>query len=420
MFSKKAVLVFGLFSCLSFVCAANKIPEPWVVEVSNIQETTLPILPIEKNLAIIPIEIDGNKNLRFLFSTSGYETILVANKRTKNISWQSINYISAIGLIPRVDKFLKFVITKGKTLNIGGVSFTNVNLFRVHVNEFIKKEVVKNYPIDGFIGNILLSGFIIDVDRKNNVFTLHPKNTDLTPLLKQHDNVITVPLIIDNGVMFTKLQLQLNEGDTPQPYLFKIDSSDSAGLILPATFDNLSVEKETHKVYNRSESSKIQSIIYRTVNKISFDDSSIDNVNASFFKFKDEYIKDNSNQLREYGIFGAAFLAKFRNIYDLANNVLYLIPDETSFESFISNGFLPFTVMFIGDNFSEILVSGVDTSFEKNLKVGDKILSINKQSAKELSETGLTQILAGKKEGDLIEVCKVYKKDQKCFMTALY
>ncbi|GAB2188816.1 hypothetical protein MAH1_04230 [Sessilibacter sp. MAH1] len=338
--------------CLIFSgCAAQK-TEHWKVEVNNGIETEVPINSVEPNVmfvpfqigelskrnfllsrpsddsVFIPVQIDKGQVINFLFSTSSHDTVLLGNKRTRGASWQSIGGGFSPELIPGFEQYDRFIATKGKTLNIGDATFDNVNLFRVNEDEFLTKKLAPNFSVDGYIGGLLLSSYIVDVDRKNDKFRLRPKDTDLKAELSQYENVVTLPVRRNNGKIFTKLPVQINENDAPVPMLLSIESAIPTGILFPNSFDKKIIKGSQYEIFDaKYPTDKVEGIVLRKITQISTNAYDFKDINALYLSFNDDSLQTTSS-IRNYGILGAEFLARSRNIYDLDHNVMYLIPYE--------------------------------------------------------------------------------------------
>ncbi len=266
---------------------------------------------LKENLILIKVQVNGSRELNFLFDTGAGVTVL--NSSTAKTLQLKIGGESVIGTSGNSVKALTAidnVITMGE-VQIPGI---DLEVFSIdHLSEYLKM------PLDGIIGFDLLRNFITQVDIDNQVILLYNHDKEL----RLDDSWKTVEIIPARNNRFAIVASFLTNDNKYINLPLMVDSGYGSDMALfpNATRRNLAFKRRTRQVQGMSADSTITTNKGLRVKSMALADERFKNL-WTVVMIDPVSVKAFSKE-ETFGLLGQGILLSFEIIYDLPNETAY-------------------------------------------------------------------------------------------------
>ncbi len=351
----------------------NKLLVLIMISLSTYVHAQVATIPFEENeLVFIKVKVnDVKESLHFVFDT-GASTAVLDSNIAKKLGIQSNYSQSTRG----ANGSEVYEIATNQTLSIENIKFQNINLVLVDLKELSQRSGTR---LDGIIGYDVLRKFITQFNFKTKTISLHQTNQGIEDLNT-----------------YSQLPLQFKGGPIPQVDVSFVlnDGSKEKGSFLFDSGANLTIAFNTPFAKRKKLKSKAGKTITakaRGLTKISsFTKGSAQKLSVKNFNFFDLPIdisetKTGVSGSSAYdGILGAKIINRFDMVLDYQNKIWYFKPNATFKDSFD----FPLSGLSIKLVGQKVMVSHVienSEAFEKGIREGDELLSVNNYDGKELN-----------------------------------
>jgi hypothetical protein len=333
----------------------------------NAQIAEIPF-ELKNDLILLKVKInnDSQHNI-FVFDTGATSDLLDSDTALK--LGLKANYkqdVSGAGGTKSYDVILNQKLTLQNKIKIDSTHLVIEDLTRL-------KDVMER-DFDGIIGYSLLKKYITKIDYENKKMLFYDKIKDVDTI-----GYRTIPFKFENGIPIPQFDIgiTLTNGES---YADKILFDSGAGLTLLIN----TPYNENHKLNEKAEKSLIKK--YQNLHGESISESiAIQSMYIGGFKLNEMVVgiahdKDGVSSYKNYlGILGAEVISRFNLILDYSTSTLFIKPNSAFSKSFT----FPVGGIKLKQIDGNVIIDKVEetsSAFEKGIREGDKLFSINKDS----------------------------------------
>lgn len=361
-------------------------------------------IPFEEysNLIVITIVVNGFLPLKFVLDT-GAESVILTQKIYGDLL--RLSYVRDITVRGAgiVDSLQAYVATN-VSMSLGGeIKGEGLNIL-VLKEDYIRLSETLGEEVNGIIGYDIFSRFVVEINYDDNMITLY-RPEDYKP--KRY--VRGIPITIVNTKPYVDALVVQNE--KVDSVRLMVDSGASHAILLDV--DNTEhIELPANLLYTRvgqGLGGEIPGFLGR-LSAFSLDNYYFKNILASIPA--DGAYASAIKRGSRHGTMGGDVLCRFAVTFDYHDQMLYLQKGKEygdPFEFDMSG----MSIAAVGEQLDSIVIDRVlhgTPAFYAGLKVGDKILSINKMS---LDNTKFSEIVALLKKKDKLKIRMTILRDGK-------
>lgn len=379
------------FTCVSFIQMANS---QRLVDIKKSVE-----IPFEyiNNFIILNVTINEKLPLRFIFDTGAEYTILTKSEYTA---------VSGI-VLQREFKIYGADLTTEIIAYLGrNVSFQISRLFvpsadiLVFKDDYFQFEELTGVEVDGIIGANIFSQFVLGINYKKKVITLHNVSNFKPPTEKY----TTVPIEVKRNKPYLTVKTKINNLEQEIDLKLLLDTGASLSLLLYTdTHESISFPPTVIKGNIGMGLGGIMEGYLGRIQELGISEHRLNNVITSFQDIH-EFL-DTSFLHGRNGIIGNLVLDRFNIIIDYSKQKLYLQPSK-KFKKAFEYDKSGLTLIATGKDLRTIVVNGViakSPAGEAGIKKGDIIRKVNWIPSGYITIKDLIRILQ-KKEGKKIKI----------------
>lgn len=355
-------------------------------------------IPFELKNGMILLDVNINDNTEvstFIFDTGATSDLVdstIANKLGLKSNYKQP--VAGAGGTKFYDIVLSQKLTLQNKIEIDGTHLVLTDLTK------LKDRLERNF--DGIIGYSLLKKYITKIDYENQKILLYNKIENIDT-----KGYKSINFKFENGIPIPQfdISITLRNGET---YTDKIlfDSGASLTLLINTPYNEkhkLS-EKTGKSLISKSENLHGESISERIA---------IQSINIGGYELNDMVIaiahdKNGVSSYENYlGILGAKIISRFNIVLDYSTSKLYLKPNNIynkPFEFPLSG----IKLKKVEDNIIIYRIEKTSTAYKKGIRKGDKLISVNKDSSRNI--TAYKELL--KREGDKIYLTIINSKGE--------
>ncbi len=381
------IIFWILFTILCAGCLPRRMPPQQFLGFNFIENTPKITLPfkIVNNLIIIPLFINNSDTLRFILDT-GVKVALITEMQTHeafDVKDAKPQKIKGLGNGDELDALL-----------VVDNSFRMPSLYGQHHDLLILLEDIfflstrLNMNVNGLVGYDIFKNFPVEIDYDTRKLILHnPQRTLRTRGFQEYD------MSIDGGKPYINAQIEIEKGksvpvklliDTGASHSLSLEINEKKGIFLP--------KKTIYAYLGKGLSGDLEGKIGR-IGKIQIGKYAFENVPVSY--------PDTASMGGFYGIsgrngsLGSNIVKRFRVIFDYPKGKIYLKPNRDFKKPFYPNlAGLEFNSPIPGLKY--YVISQVTPNMpaaKAGLKVGDELLNLNGQMAKEYEINDINELL---------------------------
>jgi len=370
----------------------------------------------ESNLIIVPLQINGKGPYNFILD-SGSESSMIFDK------WLIDSTYFDTGLtVPIYDNegevITDLLVARGLSISLPGLIGNNQSMlvfqeYNLDIRNALGVEAV------GILGSELFNRFVVEVDYKHLLVTLHePEQFNRPKRFKQ------VPIEIRGSRPFLNVTIDQKNARSTNATLL-IDTGASSALFLDAqNNDDIVVpDKNINHTVGNGITGTIKGKVGR-IKRIKINKYTFKKVVTSF---PENWINQNKvilgqEQGSRYGTIGSETLSRLHVYYDYLNKQLFIKPSGTYRKKFEFNT-IGFRIVSLGESFDEVYISEIiagSPAEKMGFNVGDQILVINNKPVSAYSFSEINGVLRAKprtksvliikRNGELLEKVVKHKK----------
>ncbi|NND79468.1 MAG: PDZ domain-containing protein [Maribacter sp.] len=331
-------------------------------------------IPFELKNGIILLKVNINDNTEartFVFDTGATSDLL--DSTTANTLGLKANYkenASGAGGTKSYEVILNQKLTLQNIIEIDSTHLVLTDLTK------IKDKLERDF--DGIIGYSLLKRYIAKIDYESQKILLYDKIENVDTI-----GYATIPFEFTNGIPIPQfdISITLNNGESFTDRIL-FDSGASLTLFINTPYN------EKNKLSQKAGKSLISEFENLHDKSIS-EDIAIKSMNIGGFNLSEMVIsiandKYGVSSYKDYlGILGGKVISRFNLILDYSSSLLYLKPNNKFGESFE----FPLSGIRLKKLDSGIIIDKIgktSSAYEKGIRKGDKLISINKDSSGDL------------------------------------
>lgn len=351
----------------------------------NAQIATIPF-ELKDGLIFLKVNINDNTEASTFIFDTGATTDLLDSTTANKLGLKSNHKQDASGAGGK--KSYNFILNQKLTLQ-NKIEIDSTHLLLTDLTKLNDRLEGK---FDGIIGYSLLKKYITKIDYENQKILLYNKIDNIDT-----KGYKTINFKFENGIPIPQfdISITLRNGER---YTGKILFDTGAGLTLlintPYNEENKLSEKAGKSLVSKSENLHGESIS---------EDIAIKSMNLGGYQLNEMVVSiaNDKNGVSSYenylGILGAKVISKFNIVLDYSTSTLYLKPNNTynkPFEFPLSG----IKLKKVEDNIIIDRIEKTSTAYKKGIRKGDKLISVNKDSSRNIK--AYRELL--KKEGDKI------------------
>jgi hypothetical protein len=349
--------------------------------------------PIEiyNNLVVVPMILNNQLPLKFILDTGVRTSILTEKAYSDILNLQYSRKYTIAG--PGGEKLVDAYVTNNVSLDMPGVQGRG-HAMLVLDQDYLELRNYLGTDVHGIMGYELFSRFIIEVDYERKTLTLM-----LPQRFKEKRRFQWMPIHIEDTKPYITVSLEMNDTTTLSAKLL-IDSGASHGLFLE-TSSNPKIrvpEKNVTSIVGRGLGGVITGQIGK-INSLKLGKYKISNVLTSFpdpNAYMDT-LKTNRSIFRN-GSIGGEILSRFTVIYNFPGERVYFKKNSQYKKDFYYS-LSGLTIRAKGARLKNFEITNIrpnSTSEQADVKVGDRIISVNGISASDLDLNTINGFLNSK------------------------
>lgn len=349
--------------------------------------------PIEvyNNLVVIPMILNGQLPLKFILDTGVRTSILTEKAYSDILNLPYSRKYSIAG--PGGEKLVDAYVTNNVSLDLPGVQGRG-HAMLVLDQDYLELRNYLGTDVHGILGYELFSRFIIEVNYEQKTLTLM-----LPERFREKRKYEWLPIQIEDTKPYLTTSIEMNDTTVLSAKLM-VDSGASHGLFLE-TSSNPKIrvpEKNVTSVIGRGLGGIITGQIAR-IHSIKLGKYELNNVITNF-PDPNSYLDTlkTSRLVFRNGSLGGEILSRFTVIYNFPGEKLYLKKNSSLKRNFFFN-LSGLTVRAKGARLKNFEITDVrknSSSERSDLKVGDRIMSVNGIVAADLDLNTINAFLNSK------------------------
>lgn len=379
------ILLIGFFSgqtslcqTLGFSLAPGKSKVQFPIEVYN-------------NLVVVPMVLNGQLPLKFILDTGVRTSILTEKAFSDILNLPYARRYSIAG--PGGEKLVEAFITNNVSFDLPGVQGRG-HAMLVLEQDYLELRNYLGTDVHGILGYELFSRFIIEVNYEHKTLTLM-----LPERFREKRKFESIPIQIEDTKPYMMASISMNDTTTLSAKLM-VDSGASHGIFLE-TSSNPKIkvpEKSVSSIIGRGLGGVITGQIAR-IKSIRLGRFEITNVITNF-PDPNSYLDTlkTSRTVFRNGSLGGEVLSRFTVIYNFPGEKIYLKKNSNLKKEFYFN-LSGLTIRARGARLKNFEVTNVrpnSTSDRSDIKVGDRIVTVNGIEAMDLDLNAVNAFLNSK------------------------
>lgn len=341
---------------------------------------------IKKNYIFIKVSVNGSDSLDVIFDTGATSSVMVLNAATADkLGMSNGKAAKTAGAGGKAKNALK---VPNNTIKIHNVEFKKVLCYCIPLQHL---EVEDGFKIDGIIGDILLTQYVVKINYDTKFIELYDKKEFV-----YNGTGIEVPIKVIPLIHLSYLNGKIVlEDSTVLEGKYLIDTGASLSLVFCSPFANKYALKNKFKRLITSYSKGI------TDDEVKMDIGKLAQFSVEGITFANlpasisEATKGVLSWKNFAGILGNEVLCKYNITYDYKRKKTYWETNSNTGSPFVFNsaGFKP---AYTDTSKSHIVVSELyenSPATAAGLKIGDEIIKINNQDAKQLGVLKIKEML---------------------------
>ncbi|MEM6737360.1 MAG: aspartyl protease family protein [Bacteroidota bacterium] len=350
-------------------------------------------IPFEvyNNLIVIPVILNNQLPLKFVLDTGVRTTILTdkAYSDILNMSYNRKYTIAGLG----GDKLVEAYVTSGVSLTLPpGVKGKGHSML-VLEEDYLELRNYLGVNVNGILGYEIFSRFIVEVNYDTKILTL------TTPEhFKKKRSYDEIPISIEDTKPYIKGHVVYNDGNELDLKLM-IDSGASHGLFLEESSNPKLYIPDNHisSILGRGLGGVLNGKIAR-LNRFEIGGRSWEDIIATFPE--EDHVLDSIKSTSAFrnGSIGGEILSRFKVIFNFPQEKIYLKKGRSFKKNFTYN-LSGLVVKAKGSdlvNYEIVAVRDKSPGKAAGFKKGDRILSINSISAKDMTLSNIISYLNSK------------------------
>lgn len=397
------------YALLIFLCCITTVLFSQIRDLSFKKKKAKYDIPfeLENNFILVEVLFNGVFPLRFIFDTGAEHTILAKREITDLLAIDYTREFTLVGADMKTELYA--YLAPGVSLQIKDVTARNRTIL-VLEDDYFKFEAYTGINIHGILGADFFRRFIVEINYRKEVITLHDPEQYKGPKSK----FTAFPVEINRNKPYIYADALLNQEDPTRVKLL-MDTGASLPLMLYTTTHEFLKVPSTAINTNigMGLGGSIEGYVGR-VEKFILEPFELGNVITSFQEL--DMIIDSSYLNGRNGILGNQILKRFNVVLDYFGSKLYLKPNRKFSKKFKydKSGLIIITG---GQNLTEYQIIKVvegSPAGEAGLKKGDIIKSINGLPA---DVRGLANIIAfmKKKSGKKVKITVLREEEKMKF-----
>lgn len=337
--------------------------------------------PIEvyNNLVVVPMILNGQLPLKFILDTGVRTSILTERAYSDILNLQYSRKYTIAG--PGGEKLVDAYVTNNVSLDMPGVQGRG-HAMLVLDQDYLELRNYLGTDVHGILGYELFSRFIIKVDYERKTLTLM-----LPERFHEKRKYQWLPIQIEDTKPYMTVNLQMNDTTSVSAKLL-VDSGASHGIFLE-TSSNPKIQVPQPNVVSIIGRG-LGGVIYGQIGKINsikLGKYEIPNVITNF-PDPNTYMDTlkTSRTVFRNGSIGGEILNRFTVIYNFPGEKIYLKKNSNYKKEFYFN-LSGLTIRAKGARLKNFEITDIrenSAAYRADLKVGDRIISVNGVSASEL------------------------------------
>lgn len=379
------ILLIGVFSgqislcqTLGFSLAPGKSKVQFPIEVYN-------------NLVVVPMVLNGQLPLKFILDTGVRTSILTEKAFSDILNLPYARRYSIAG--PGGEKLVEAFITNNVSFDLPGVQGRG-HAMLVLEQDYLELRNYLGTDVHGILGYELFSRFIIEVNYEHKTLTLM-----LPERFREKRKFESIPIQIEDTKPYMMASISMNDTTTLSAKLM-VDSGASHGIFLE-TSSNPKIkvpEKNVSSIIGRGLGGVITGQIAR-IKSLRLGRFEITNVITNF-PDPNSYLDTlkTSRTVFRNGSLGGEVLSRFTVIYNFPGEKIYLKKNSNLKKEFYFN-LSGLTIRARGARLKNFEVTNVrpnSTSDRSDIKVGDRIVTVNGIEAMDLDLNAVNAFLNSK------------------------
>lgn len=368
--------------------------------------THIPFKYIDHKI-VMPVSLNGSKNLDFVLDTGATPTALFESHNTGDLglSLQGQTEIrgggtgenSKASFIHNVDIGAGDVILKNKT--ILDSKLANSPFFQSLDEVFF----------DGIVGYDLFNYLIVEINHDESLITLRDRygfESVANEMLR--NGWVKVPLDVVNGTIFVKSKVLLKGQSEPIELKLLLDTGSNRGLALsPNTHEKIALPEQ----YYSSKWIGFSGDFETLVGLVSHIDLGGFQVNELTSTFSENAVISSHRTLGSHGVIGMPVFSKFNVVFNYQEGYM-LIKPNSQFNTPIRADRSGLRMYVHKDGYIVKLIAEGSAAEQSNLQLGDVIVSFNNEPATAEKMVNFRQLLTS--TADKINICWMRESTQYC------
>ncbi len=349
--------------------------------------------PIEvyNNLVVVPMVLNGQLPLKFILDTGVRTSILTEKAFSDILNLPYARRYSIAG--PGGEKLVEAFITNNVSFDLPGVQGRG-HAMLVLEQDYLELRNYLGTDVHGILGYELFSRFIIEVNYEHKTLTLM-----LPERFREKRKFESIPIQIEDTKPYMMASISMNDTTTLSAKLM-VDSGASHGIFLE-TSSNPKIkvpEKNVSSIIGRGLGGVITGQIAR-IKSLRLGRFEITNVITNF-PDPNSYLDTlkTSRTVFRNGSLGGEVLSRFTVIYNFPGEKIYLKKNSNLKKEFYFN-LSGLTIRARGARLKNFEVTNVrpnSTSDRSDIKVGDRIVTVNGIEAMDLDLNAVNAFLNSK------------------------
>lgn len=379
--------IFLLITTSSKICVAQ------VLGFSLPPGKTKVQFPIEvyNNLVVVPIILNNQLPLKFILDT-GVRTSILTEKAYSDIL--NLTYARKYSIAgPGGEKLVDAYVTNNVSLDMPGVQGRG-HAMLVLDQDYLELRNYLGTDVQGILGYELFSRFIIQIDYEKKQLTLM-----LPQRFKENKKFQWLPISVEDTKPYVTVNLEMNDTTSLSAKLL-VDSGASHGLFLE-TSSNPKIkipERHVESIIGRGLGGEIMGEIAK-IKTLKLGKYEIPNVITNF-PDPNTYMDTLKTSLTVFrnGSIGGEILSRFTVIFNFPGEKIYLKKNYSYKKQFYFN-LSGLTIRAQGSRLKNFEITNVrknSPGYRVDLKLGDKIISVNGLPAAELELNSILGFLNSK------------------------